>query len=257
MELAEGMAIGKVVMATVSLVTFCLCGCGSGASDDTGGIDNVPSSYTVNFSAGPNGTLIGTTTQTVNSGAMTTAVTAVPGAGYQFVDWTGNNGFVSTENPLALRNVSANRSVRANFASDQSSAQLKLSAVGNLPAGSALSGIRVKIQLPAGVTVRTEAGNVVSQGVVIPSGAARASSLSFVQYAPATPTAPAILEFLIVSHEAGGFGVGEFAMVNCRLAPGGIPSAYDFIIPAADFQPADLQLQPVTTLRGDVTVHVP
>ena len=257
MELTEGMAIGKVVMATISLVTVCLCGCGSGGRSDAVGTDEVPPSYTVNFSAGPNGTLAGSASQRVLSGRSTTAVTAVPSAGYHFVNWTGDNGFLTTsDNPLTVGNVTASQNIRANFASDPGNARLKLMSSGSLPAGKSLSGIRVKIQLPAGVAVSADAGNAVDPGVVTPSGAAAASSLNFVGYTPATPTTPAALEFLIISHQAGGFGVGEFATVNCVLAAGVFPSAADFVIPEAYFQPADLQLQPVTTLTATLTVSL-
>jgi len=77
----------------------------------------VPAQYTVTFAAGANGSLTGTTSQTVNAGASTTAVTAVPAAGYQFVNWTGTGGFVtSTINPLTVSNVAANQAITANFA---------------------------------------------------------------------------------------------------------------------------------------------
>ncbi|HEY4743625.1 MAG TPA: chitobiase/beta-hexosaminidase C-terminal domain-containing protein, partial [Desulfuromonadaceae bacterium] len=77
----------------------------------------VPAQYTVTFAAGANGSLTGTASQTVNSGASTTAVTAVPATGYQFVNWTGTGGFVtSTANPLTVSNVTANQAITANFA---------------------------------------------------------------------------------------------------------------------------------------------
>jgi hypothetical protein len=38
------------------------------------------------------------------------------------------------------------------------------------------------------------------------------------------------------------------------LASETIPSASDFMLPAADFKPADLQLRPVQTLAGALTV---
>ena len=74
--------------------------------------------YTVTFASGGNGSLTGTTTQTVVSGASATAVTALPAAGYHFVQWTGDGGFTSTTNPLALATVTATQTVTANFAVD-------------------------------------------------------------------------------------------------------------------------------------------
>ena len=68
--------------------------------------------YTLTYTAGANGTITGTSPQTVNHGADGTPVTAVPNAGYHFVDWSD----ASTANPRTDTNVTANVSVTANFA---------------------------------------------------------------------------------------------------------------------------------------------
>ena len=44
--------------------------------------------YTLTYTAGANGTITGTSPQTVNHGASGTPVTAVPDAGYHFVSWS-------------------------------------------------------------------------------------------------------------------------------------------------------------------------
>lgn len=76
----------------------------------------VINSYTVRFLAGNKGTLSGNASQTINHGGSTTAVTALPAAGYHFVNWTGDNGFVTTTaNPLTLNNVTGSVTVKANF----------------------------------------------------------------------------------------------------------------------------------------------
>lgn len=75
--------------------------------------DVVPT-FTLTYLAGANGSLTGSTTQVVNSGANGTAVTAVPNAGYHFVNWSD----ASTSNPRTDTNVTANLSVTANFAAD-------------------------------------------------------------------------------------------------------------------------------------------
>ena len=68
--------------------------------------------YTLTYTAGANGTITGTSPQTVNHGANGTPVTAVPNAGYHFVDWSdGVDG-----DPRTDTNVTANVSVTANFA---------------------------------------------------------------------------------------------------------------------------------------------
>ena len=72
----------------------------------------LPTTYTLSYTANANGTLTGTTSQTINSGASGTAITAVPSTGYYFVSWSDS----STSNPRTDANVTANKSVSATFA---------------------------------------------------------------------------------------------------------------------------------------------
>jgi hypothetical protein len=67
--------------------------------------------YTLTYTAGANGTISGTSPQTVNHGSDGSAVKAVPDTGYQFVDWSDG----SSENPRTDENVTADTSVTANF----------------------------------------------------------------------------------------------------------------------------------------------
>ncbi|HET8899706.1 MAG TPA: choice-of-anchor D domain-containing protein [Rhodanobacteraceae bacterium] len=69
-------------------------------------------SYTLTYSAGANGSITGTTPQTVNYGDSGSAVSAAPATGYHFVDWSDG----STANPRTDSNVSTDISVSANFA---------------------------------------------------------------------------------------------------------------------------------------------
>ena len=69
------------------------------------------SSYTLTYSAGSNGTILGTTPQTVAPGGSGTAVTAQPNTGYQFVKWSDN----STANPRTDTGVASNITVTASF----------------------------------------------------------------------------------------------------------------------------------------------
>ena len=69
-------------------------------------------SYSLSYTAGTHGSLTGMTSQTVLSGGSGTAVTAVPAAGYSFVNWSDS----STANPRTDASVSGNVSVTANFA---------------------------------------------------------------------------------------------------------------------------------------------
>lgn len=73
--------------------------------------------FTLVYLAGANGTLTGSTTQTVEQGANGTAVTAVANSGYHFVNWSDS----STTNPRTDLNVQANATTTANFAENQSS----------------------------------------------------------------------------------------------------------------------------------------
>ena len=68
--------------------------------------------YTLTYTAGPNGTISGTTPQTVNYGASGSAVTAVPNTGYHFVNWSDGVATPSRTDG----NVANNISVTANFA---------------------------------------------------------------------------------------------------------------------------------------------
>ena len=75
-------------------------------------------SYTLSYAAGANGSLIGTTSQTINYGADATAVTAVPSEGYIFASWSDS----STENPRTDTSISADLSVTASFIVDTTEA---------------------------------------------------------------------------------------------------------------------------------------
>ena len=68
--------------------------------------------YTLTYTAGANGSITGTSPQTVNHGADGTPVTAVPNTGYHFVDWS--DGVLTAARTDT--NVTANVSVTANFA---------------------------------------------------------------------------------------------------------------------------------------------
>jgi List-Bact-rpt repeat protein/flagellar hook capping protein FlgD len=91
------------------------------AGDDDGGIDRGAGyvlfleggavSFTLTYVAGPNGTISGTSPQTVTEGANGSEVTAVPDDGYAFIDWSDG---VLTAARTDL-NVAADLTVTANF----------------------------------------------------------------------------------------------------------------------------------------------
>jgi hypothetical protein len=68
--------------------------------------------YALNYAAGANGTITGTTTQTIDHGSNASTVTAVPHTGYTFVSWS--DGVLSASRTDT--NVMANNSVTAAFA---------------------------------------------------------------------------------------------------------------------------------------------
>ncbi len=70
--------------------------------------------YVLTYTAGPNGSIGGSGAQTVVHGSDAAAVTAVPDPGYHFVQWSD----LSTANPRADTNVTANISVTASFAAN-------------------------------------------------------------------------------------------------------------------------------------------
>ena len=72
----------------------------------------VINAYTLTYTAETNGTISGTSPQTVNYGSNGMAVTAVPTNGYHFVNWSDS----STSNPRTDLNVTNSITVTANFA---------------------------------------------------------------------------------------------------------------------------------------------
>jgi uncharacterized repeat protein (TIGR02543 family) len=72
---------------------------------------SVPS-YTLTYNTDGNGSITGTTPQTVQQGDSGSEVTAVANAGYHFVNWSDD----STDNPRTDENVQADATYTANFA---------------------------------------------------------------------------------------------------------------------------------------------
>jgi len=84
-----------------------------------GGIATVTATFAINtftltYIAGANGAISGTSSQMINYGAAGTAVTAVPNAGYYFVNWSD----ARNTNPRIDANVIANVTVTANFSTN-------------------------------------------------------------------------------------------------------------------------------------------
>jgi parallel beta-helix repeat protein len=82
--------------------------------DDRGAYEFQLSTFTLNYTAGANGSLTGDLSQVVSYGGNGTAVTAVPDPGYYFAGWSDS----SMDNPRTDTNVKANVDVTANFSLD-------------------------------------------------------------------------------------------------------------------------------------------
>ncbi|MBU5612949.1 DUF1566 domain-containing protein [Geomonas azotofigens] len=88
-------------------------------ADHTMAATFAPNSYRVTFAVDGNGSLTGNASQTVAHGGSASAVTAVPGTGSHFLNWTGTNGFATTTaNPLTVTNVTSGLTLTAHFAAD-------------------------------------------------------------------------------------------------------------------------------------------
>lgn len=129
-------------------------------------------------------------------------------------------------------------------------ATLRLST--SVPQGTSLAGIGVTVTLPAGVTIRTDAGGAVASGVVAVIGVAAPGTVISV-YTPASGGNPATLAIALVSTVAAGFGTGEFATVTCNLANGVSPLATDFVL--TNFNPFDLSGNPVIGPSASIAVN--
>ena len=77
--------------------------------------DTTSRTYQLHYTAGSQGTLSGTASQTVSYKGSGTAVTAVPNAGYHFVSWS--DGLLNATRTDA--NVTTDKSVTATFAANQ------------------------------------------------------------------------------------------------------------------------------------------
>jgi len=68
-------------------------------------------SYTLTYTGGSGGTITGASSQTIVSGGNGTAITAVPNNYYRFTNWSDG----LTTNPRVDNNITANKSITANF----------------------------------------------------------------------------------------------------------------------------------------------
>jgi hypothetical protein len=93
---------------------------------------SAPGNSAVTFSAGTNGSVTGSTSQSIAYRGNGTSVTAVPADGYVFSYWSGMPGGKNIANPLALSNVVCPMNIVANFAEDQKPRPVNISSPRNL-----------------------------------------------------------------------------------------------------------------------------
>ncbi len=134
-------------------------------------------------------------------------------------------------------------------------ARLTLSTQGTLPTGSLIGGIDIIVNLPAGVTVRTEtASSTVNSTVLVASGQGASGSLVLGNYTAATATAPGMVRILLVN--AAGFGVGEYATLTCDIAAGTTPRSADFSLTGFTPIEASSGTPAITTLTPTFTAEI-
>lgn len=142
-------------------------------------------------------------------------------------------------------------------------AVVKLYTQGSLPQGTAMSGIVITVNLPAGVTVNlpagatvtTDASGGVGSEVIIGSGETASKAVVIISdFTPATGTSPGALSIFLTSTEAAGFGVGEFATVNCGISGGSYPKATDIF--TSDFRAFDLRAVAIAGLSPTFTADI-
>jgi hypothetical protein len=104
---------------------------------------------------------------------------------------------------------------------------------GTLASSTLISAASVTVNLPSGVTVEATADSVnaaklvMNPGVMAVSGVAPATNTYMIgSYTAATATAPGYVVIHLAN--ANGFGIGEFATINCGVAAGFFPTAADF-----------------------------
>jgi len=119
----------------------------------------ISTNYTLTYIAGANGTISGSTTQTVSSGSDGTAVTAVPNSGYVFSGWSDS----SMANPRTDTSVASNITVTANF-SAAAVAPTITGITSVTPDGTYSTGATIEIDLTFSAPVTSTGPVVVSLG---------------------------------------------------------------------------------------------
>jgi len=106
-------------------------------------------------------------------------------------------------------------------------ATLKLSTNGAIAAGS-IFGMQITVALPAGVTIKADAGGIPNAGVVSFSGGVASGASALAKYNPAAGSTPGNVTMAIISNT--GFGTGEIVTISCDVASGTLPVSSQFAL---------------------------
>jgi len=135
-------------------------------------------------------------------------------------------------------------------------AVVKISTSGSLPAGTQIGGVDVTLNLPAGVAVASspDSGNpavlVTNAGKVAASGVAvGANTNTLSTYVSASNAAQVIIHVA----NPNGFAVGEFVTVNCDISAGHNPVVSDFSV--TGFHAVDLYGVGITVLGTSLNAN--
>ena len=132
-------------------------------------------------------------------------------------------------------------------------AAVKLSTVGTLPAGKKIGTIEITLTLAPGVTLKTGADpKEPDNGVVTASGSA-INSLLAANYTAPTSTQQGKVRIAVASL---GFGTGEFATVNGDIAAGNIPKAADFSVSGFAVTDSENTSSPISGLTPGLSVDI-
>jgi hypothetical protein len=239
--------IGRIILILSGLTLFGCGGGGGGSSSQSPANSQSPATYTVTPNAGGNGSLSPSTAQTVTSGA-TTSFTVTPASGYQIYSVTGCGGTLNgtTYTTAAITDACT---VSASFS--PTTAVIKISTQGTL--ATALSGVEITLDLPAGATIATNSDGSVASGAVVASGVAQNNSSVVPTYTAASGSSGAKLDIIVTSLSAAGFGTGEFATVTVNIGSGYNPQATDFSL--TNLKPYDIsKISLVTGLTANLSV---
>ena len=155
--------------------------------------------YTLTYTAGANGTISGTSPQTVNHGSSATTVTAVPATGYHFVSWSDGVGTAARRDT----NVTASKTVTASFAIDTFTITASAGAHGTISPASAT----VNYGVDQSFTITPDTGYHVETLVVDGSAVTPETSYKFKAVTgPHTISATFAINTYTITSSAGAHG---------------------------------------------------